>query len=161
MATNNHHFKGKKVLDAMSEAYADEVFEEYEFWRNLGVRMFHNRYYPTMVCSCTDRNETAFVANFSHTPSLKEYSMTKMLGEMGQEFSPTGVIKKKDDLYRDSMHRFPIGQCAEQHAANDLLKLVGNSLNIKNELFFGKPVRTATDEDNIAYCDNCSNLFDL
>ncbi len=161
MATDNQYFKGKGVLDAMSETYADEVFGEFEYWRNVGVQMFPNRYYPTMVCSCTDRNETAFVANYSHKLSLTEYGKTKMLKEMGREFSPMGIISKKEDLYRLSRHRFPIGQCAEQHAANDLLWILGNALDIKHDLYFGKPVRTATGEDNIPYCDNCSDLFDL
>ena len=161
MAKLNQHFKGKKVLDAMSESYADEVFETFETLRNLGFRMFPNRYYPTMACSCTDWNETAYVARFSHKPSLSEYGTTKMLEEMGKEFSPTKIIRKQDELYSLSMHRFPIGQCAEQHAANKLLKLLGDKINVKENLFFGKPVRVATREDHIPYCKNCSNLFDL
>lgn len=161
MATNNHFFRGKKVLDAISETYADEVFGEFEYWRNMGIMMFPNRYYPTMVCSCTDRRETAYVANYSHKPSLAEYGETKMLEEMGREFSPAGRISSKKELHRLSMHIFPIGQCAEQHAANDLLKILGNAPDIKHDLYFGKPVRTATGEDNIPYCDNCSSLFNL
>lgn len=161
MGNNNHYFRGKKVLDAMSESYADEVFEEFEYWRNMGVKFFRNRYYPTMVCSCTDWRETAFVANYSHRPSITKYGETKLLEEMGQEFSPTGIIRIQDDFKKFSMRNFPIGQCAEQHAANDLMKLLGNKLNIKKDIYFGKPVRTATGEDNIPYCENCKNLFDL
>lgn len=92
---------------------------------------------------------------------MKDYGMTKMLKEMGREFSPTGKINGKDELYHFSRCSFPVGQCAEQHAANNLLKILGNSLNIKKDFFFGKPVRTATGEDNIPYCANCSNLFNL
>lgn len=39
MSKNNQYFKGKKVLDAMSESYADEVFETFETLRNMGFRI--------------------------------------------------------------------------------------------------------------------------
>ena len=108
---------------------------------------------------CTDENVTMFAESYSKTPSLVEYNSTRMLDIMAHDFE---FPEKKAEFFRSkSMCKHPIGQCAEQHAANDLLKLVGNGLNIKSELYFGKPVRTATGEDNIAYCDNCNNLFNL
>ena len=42
MGKNNRYFRGKKVLDAISESYADEMFEEFECWRNLNFKMFPN-----------------------------------------------------------------------------------------------------------------------
>lgn len=55
---------------------------------------------------------------------------------------------------------YPIGNCAEQHAANRVMKeLEANRLNRDvSQLSFTKAIRPRTMQI-IAYCDNCVTLF--
>ncbi len=161
MIKSNQTINGQEALNKESERYAEEVFyifDGYREWRT--GHSFRGRYYPTITCVCTDSNETLLGEDYSHRPCMKEYNKTQMLDEMGSQFCPNGKVLCFDDLRYYSHFDYPIGQCAEQHAANELLLGLGNKINIKNEIRFGKPIRCVTGEDDV-YCQNCIELFDI
>lgn len=68
---------------------------------------------------------------------MKEYDLTQMLDEMGQQFCPDGIVHRWTDLQPHSHYDYPIGQCAEQHAASELLIGLNTRLDIKNDIKFG------------------------
>ena len=160
MIKQNAGVNGKAAIDKESERYAEEVYYLFDGYRQMNLGYFGNRYYPTMTCVCTDSNNTILGEDYSRRPCMKEYDETQMLNEMGRQFCPNGVVVKWQDLVVNSHYAYPIGQCAEQHAANELLKGLRICLDIKNDILFGKPIRCVTGEDDV-YCQNCKELFDI
>lgn len=163
MIKQNQGISGKEALDKESERFSEKVFYIFDGYRALGDDgyQFRDVYYPTVTCVCTDNHETILGEDFSRRPCMKEYKETQMLDEMGAQFCPNGVVTTWKDLKDHSHYReYPIGQCAEQHAANELLKGLGCRKDIKNDILFGKPIRCLTGED-WDYCQNCRDLFNI
>ena len=79
--------------------------------------------------------------------NLRSAFVSKLGGNVGEESLITGC-------------GYPIGNCAEQHAANRVLKdLEGNRINRDvSDLSFTKAVRPRTMQ-KIDYCLNCETLF--
>ena len=162
MSKQNRIFLGKQRLDYEAEKYSDDVFYFFEHERRAGKEpRFGSYFFPAMIATCTDAKQRYFVNGQSGTPVLLDYKATKLFSEMQRTF---GGIKYRKDLWRKSKEsKFPIGQCAEQHAANDLLQKKNNkktNLDIKAEIFFSKAIRPSTGEV-FDYCRNCKVLFDL
>ena len=123
MIKPNQGINGQQALDAESIRFSDEVFYIFDTYRDWQTNHhFRNKYYPTITCVCTDSNETLLGEDYSHRPCMKDYNKTQMLQEMGSQFCPNGVVSCFDDLKINSHFDYPIGQCAEQHAANEVLK---------------------------------------
>lgn len=161
MIKNNQGIHGQQALDQESKRFSDEVFYIFDTYRDWQTgHNFRNKYYPTITCVCTDSNETLLGEDHSRRLCMKEYEKTQMLEEMGRQFCPNGVVTKWQDLLVNSHYDYPAGQCAEQHAANELLLGLGNRVDIKNDILFGKPIRCVTGEENV-YCQNCKELFDI
>ena len=163
MIKPNQNIQSKAGIDSESKKYADEIFYAFDGFRNWNSGYhFRNKYkyYPTMVCVCTDDNYKLLGEDYSRKPCLKEYNETQMLAEMGKQFCPNGKLPGLEDLKTYSLQGFSIGQCAEQHAANELLKGLGCHKNIKKDIIFGKAVRCVTGEE-WPYCKNCQDLFNI
>lgn len=159
----NQNIHSKAAIDCESEKYAEEVFYAFDGCRewNPGYHFGNEyKYYPTMVCVCTDDNHQLLGEDYSRKPCLKEYNETQMLAEMGKQFCPNGKLPGLDDLKTYSLQGYSIGQCAEQHAANELLKGLGCQKIIKEDILFGKAVRCVTGEE-WPYCKNCQALFNI
>ena len=161
MIKPNQGINGQQALDQESKRFSDEVFYIFDTYRDWQTNHnFRNKYYPTSTCVCTDSNETLLGEDYSHRPCMKDYNKTQMLQEMGSQFCPNGVVSCFDDLKINSHFDYPIGQCAEQHAANELLIGLGSRVDIKNDILFGKPIRCLTGEEDV-YCQNCKELFNI
>lgn len=112
-----------------------------------------------MVAVCTDGKKWC-CRSYSHWAIVDEYKDTCMHEEMEKRF---GKISSRNDFRKLSKERFPIGQCAEQHAAQQLLhysRLMHCPINIQRDIYFSKAVRPSTGE-MFPYCNNCKALFDL
>ncbi len=159
MSKNNSTFHSKAALDSECERYADSIFALFETYRDgKSHPWFNGRYYPAMCDICTDEKVTMFAESYSKTPTLLEYNSTRMLDIMAHDF---WFPEKKAEYFRSkSRCKHPIGQCAEQHAANLLLQQVNPALDVKSEIYFSKAIRPSTGEE-FDYCDNCKVLFDL
>lgn len=96
--------------------------------------------YPAVAAVC--HNDTCMVkrSSFSHYPNKGNWHY---------------VLKEKLEEI-DEIGKSLVGNCAEQHAANNYMnQLHENNLN---ELFFSTARRPRTKEI-IAYCDNCRMVF--
>ena len=158
MSLLNDRFKGKALLDNDVVSYSEYVYDHFDYLRRIGkaVRFSRKYFYPAMVAVCTDDKQSQISGCYSHRAEVGEYKLTSMLSEIEKRF---GGIKSRNDFRKYSKERFPIGQCAEQHAANGLL-LYRGPLNIRRDIFFSKAVRPSTGEV-FPYCNNCKKLFDL
>ena len=159
MAKNNSTFQSKAALDTECEKYADDIFALFETYRDGKSKpWFNGHYYPAMCDVCTDDDVTMFAQSYSKSPTIKEYDETRMLDIMVHDF---GFPSKKYNYFSDNSRcDHPVGQCAEQHAANILLKEVNPLLDVKQDIYFSKAIRPSTGEE-FDYCDNCKVLFDL
>lgn len=158
MSLLNDNFSGKAFLDWEVVSYSECVYGYFDYLRRIGkaVKFSRKYFYPAMVAVCTDDKQRFSPRSYSHRAEVGEYELTSMLSEMEKRF---GVIQSRNDFRKLSKERFPIGQCAEQHAANELL-LYCHPINIKRDVFFSKAVRPSTGEV-FPYCKNCKKLFDL
>lgn len=161
----------KMMLMAEKYPEAEMVIGGYQTIENGRVRSFqkgdasdyvvsNEKIVSLYVCVCTDDNYKLLGEDYSRKPCLKEYNETQMLAEMGKQFCPNGKLPGLEDLKTYSLQGFCIGQCAEQHAANELLKGLGCHKNIKKDIIFGKAVRCVTGEE-WPYCKNCQDLFNI
>lgn len=162
MSKHNNTFSGKTRLNKEAGDYSNSFYRFFEHQRTHGFPpRFGGYFFPAMVAACTDKKQSVIECKSSGKPVLSEYKSTCMLDEMKKSF---GRINKVEDLRTLSLEpKFPIGQCAEQHAANALLgrKIAKDKIsNIKTDIFFSKAIRPATGEV-FPYCRNCSTLFDL
>lgn len=162
MSKHNNTFIGKQMLDKEAEDYSESVYNYFAYRRDHGFPpQFGEYFFPAMVAACTDNKQRAVECKSSGKPVLSEYKSTCMLDEMKKNFGRINKIEDLRTLSRES--KFPLGQCAEQHAANALLSrnVEKNRIsNIKTDIFFSKAIRPATGEV-FPYCKNCSTLFDL
>ena len=162
MSKQNNSFSGKHLLDKRVEKFADYVYATFDDDRTQGrMKSFGEYYYPAMVSVCTDVNSRFASEGFADSPDVYEYSKTSLLSEMEADFYQRRRIKDTDAFKKASLCTHPLGQCAEQHAANDLLRQRGAAyLNIKKDIFFSKAVRPVNGKV-FDPCDNCKKLFDL
>ena len=102
--------------------------------------------YPNVASICYNSSKKI------HRPGFSHYGLkTKWAPIFITEFKKLGVLGK------GSIHdKNPIGNCAEQHSANNLIRVC----NIKklNHLYFSESVRPRTMEI-YAPCNNCRFLF--
>lgn len=162
MSKQNKSFPGKPSLDKRVEQFADLVYATFDDDRINGrMKSFGEYYYPAMVSVCTDVSSRLHSEGFADTPDVNEYRKTSMLSTMEADFYQRRRIMDIDDFKKVSLCRHPLGQCAEQHAANDLLQSRRTVfLDIKKDLFFSKSVRPVNMIE-FPPCDNCKKLFDL
>lgn len=104
--------------------------------------------YPAMAAICHDRGRCLKRASYSHRPQSNEFHPV-----LGSKLRTLGEIGKKPSIQGK---RYPLGNCAEQHAANIFMKQCGE--NDLNNLYFSKAMRPRTKEV-FDYCDNCKNTF--
>lgn len=107
--------------------------------------------YPAMMVSCCRsdiENPLEIFTAHSESPSVAEYTskLKNHLAKMGQLGTIIPSCKN------------PIGQCAEQHAAEILLQK-RKSYIVKN-ILFSTAFRPRTSEI-FDYCDNCIKIFNL
>lgn len=152
MAKDNDTFHSKAALDTECEKYADSIFALFETYRDGKSRpWFNGHYYPAMCAACTDIDVSMVSKNYSHKPTIKEYDSTRMFSIMASDFH---FPDRSWKCFKNQSHcSHPIGQCAEQHAANILLKDVNPAFDIKKEIYFSKAIRPSTGED-FDYCNN-------
>lgn len=163
MAKNNNSFPAKPYLDAQVDKYADYVYATFEYDRINGrMKSFGDFYYPAMVSVCTDIDNQFQAEGFADSPKVDEYGKTSLLKAMEDDFNQSKPIRSLNAFKKVSLcNGYPLGQCSEQHAANDLLQINdAERLNIKSEIFFSKAVRPANRKD-FDPCDNCKKLFDM
>ena len=163
MSKQNDSFSGKTILDNRVEQFADSVFATFDQDRIHGrMKSFGGEYYyPAMVSVCTDVNSRFPSEGLADSPDADEYGKTSMLRTMEADLYQGRRIKDADAFKEASLCIHPLGQCAEQHAANSLLQQDGAAyLNIKKDIFFSKSVRPLNMKE-FPPCDNCKKLFDL
>lgn len=162
MSNQNNSFIGKPDLDSRVDQYADYVYATFDSDRINGkMKSFGDYYYPAMVSVCSDINSKFQSEGFSYSPKVDEYGRTSMLRTMEADFYHGKRIKDTDSFKKASLSTHPLGQCAEQHAANDLLQQKGAAyMDIKKDIFFSKAVRPVNRRE-CDPCSNCKKLFDL
>ena len=162
MSKQNNSFQGKSLLDKRVEQFSDFVYATFDDDRIHGrMKSFGDYYYPAMVSVCTDADSRFQSEGFADTPKAEEYGKTSLLNTMETDFFKGRRIKDADSFKKASLCTFPLGQCAEQHAVNDLLLQRGAAyLNIKTDIFFSKAIRPVNGKV-FDPCDNCKKLFDL
>lgn len=162
MSKQNNSFPGKPFLDKRVEQFADLVYATFDDDRINGrMKSFGEYYFPAMVSVCTDVNSCFHSEGFADSPDVNEYKRTSMLSTMEADFYHGQRIKDVDAFKKVSLCIHPLGQCAEQHAANDLLQKKRIAyLDIKKDIFFSKAVRPVNMIE-FPPCDNCKKLFDL
>lgn len=104
--------------------------------------------YPAMAAICHDIACMKKRASYSHRPQKDEFhpALQKALlclGEIGEKCKRPG-------------NRYPIGNCAEQHAANIYMKQCEEK--DLSKLFFSVAMRPRT-KQIFEYCDNCKDVF--
>ena len=104
--------------------------------------------YPAMAAICHDDRCYNKRYSYSHYPQKGEYNQVleqklKQLGNVGERCKNPGC-------------RYIIGNCAEQHAANNYMKYYNE--NILGNLYFTKAMRPRT-KQIFDYCDNCKDTF--
>ena len=104
--------------------------------------------YPAMAAICHDERCLVKRASFSHRADRSEFHPV-----LEQKMGTLGIIGKRPLM---DGNRFPIGNCAEQHAANIFMKQF--DVNDLNDLYFSKAMRPRTKEV-FDYCDNCKDIF--
>lgn len=104
--------------------------------------------YPAMAAICHDINCYVKRSSYSHYPKKNEFHPVLE----GQLLS-LGMIGGKCS-HPD--HKYTIGNCAEQHAANIFMKQYGE--NDLKKLFFSKAMRPRT-KQIFDYCKNCKVIF--
>lgn len=110
--------------------------------------------YPTVVVACKDDNKTASgysceVKENSFNPILRKY----LEGKLGAKLGGKSKIKGTGNI---------VGHCAENHAANNLMrkdKNFGDKENIL-KIEFSKALITRTGE-TIDYCNNCTTAYNV
>jgi len=167
MAKDNNKFTGKNRLDIEARRYSCLVYDYFDFYRKNGWgKLFGRYYYPAMIATCCDKDELMTKSGFADKGSVEEYKLTGMLDEMAADFNNGQLITDRDTFKEKSLNKYPIGQCAEQHATNELLfcerwdKSINRLLNIKTDVYFSIAVRPSTGEV-FDYCENCKKLFNL
>ena len=159
---HNNLFTEKPFLDRRVEQFADYVYATFDEDRKQGrMKSFGDYYYPAMVSVCTDVKFRFLSEGYSDSPDAVEYGKTSMLSTMETDFYKGKSIKNAGSFKEASMCAHPLGQCAEQHAANDLLQQKGASyLDVKTDIFFSKAVRPVSGKEYDP-CPNCKKLFNL
>lgn len=162
MSKSNNSFQAKPYLDTQVDKYADYVYATFEYDRINGrMKSFGDYYYPAMVSICTDINNQFQAEGYSDSPIADEYGKTLLLKAMEDDFNQGNSIRDANTFKKVSLCGHPLGQCAEQHAANDLLQINGaENITIKSEIFFSKAVRPVN-RKVFGSCDNCKKLFDM
>lgn len=136
-----------KYTDVLVNLHSEELTEDTQI-----PRQFKDEF-PAVVAGCQDipSNVEMIGCSGCHTtkwnPDLKDAFQLKLGGSIGSLSPNTGCS-------------FPIGNCAEQHAANKVLnKLNGRGIqhSLQN-LAFSKAIRPRTMIE-ISYCSNCTTLF--
>ena len=107
--------------------------------------------YPAMMVSCCRsdlESPLEIFTAYSESPQIAGYTskLKKDLDKLGN----LGTISQ--------LCKNPIGQCAEQHAAEKLLQKRKNYI-VKN-ILFSTAFRPRTSEI-FDYCENCINIFNL
>lgn len=164
---DNISFVGKNRLDMEARRYSWLIYDYFDVYRKKGWgKLFGKYYYPAMIATCCDKDEKLKSSAFSDKGTVNEYKLTGMLDEMANDFNNGQLIIDRETFKEKSLNIYPIGQCAEQHAANELLfcerwdKSINKVLNIKKDVYFSIAVRPSTGEV-FDYCENCKKLFDL
>lgn len=167
MAKDNAKCTGKNRLDIEARRYSFLVYDYFDLYRKNGWgKLFGRYYYPAMIAICCDKDEKMIRGSFSDKGSVEEYKLTGMLNEMAVDFNNGQPIIDKEAFREKSLNKYPIGQCAEQHATNELLfcerwdKSINKVLDIKTDVYFSIAVRPSTGEV-FDYCENCKKLFNL
>ncbi len=167
MAKDNKTFTGKSILDMTAREYSWAIYDYFDSFRKNGWRkQFGKYYYPAMIATCCDKDEKMIRGGFSDNGSVEEYRLTCMLNDMAADFNDGQPISDSDTFKEKSLNKYPIGHCAEQHAANELLfcerwdKSINKVLNIKTDVYFSIAIRPSTGEV-FDYCENCKKLFNL
>lgn len=158
----NNTFPNKPFLDNRVDQFADYVYATFDDDRINGrMKSFGDYYYPAMVSVCSDASCRHLSEGFADSPNAAEYRKTSILGTMEAVFFQKQSIKDTDAFKKASLCTHPLGQCSEQHAANNLLQMRGAAnLDIKKDIFFSKAVRPVNMRV-FPPCDNCQKLFDL
>ena len=114
--------------------------------------------YPAVVSRCCVKDyhytcNNPFKSYYGKTkhPNNKSYITSQMVSEMNK----IGGIGNKS---KSGICPFIIGKCAEQHAAELLLR--ENKSCKLNNILFSTPIRPRTNEPR-AFCENCKQLFTL
>ena len=104
--------------------------------------------YPAMAAICYNHDCLIKRASYSHRPQNGEFHQA-----LEYRLLTLGVIGRTPQL---PGKRYPLGNCAEQHAASNYMKHLG--VNNLNDLYFSKAMRPRTKEV-FNYCDNCKDIF--
>lgn len=140
----------KKNLDNKVIDYARRVKNSVENKFNLTNPKRED--YPAMVSVCSEKSRNAKThCACSGTPIAKYFMPTlrRLLTQQLGTISQKSTITKCENI---------IGQCAEVHAANKLLKK--QQTYPISDIVFSVPIRPRTGEKK-QYCINCQTIFNV
>lgn len=121
-------------------------------WRKIRKKDPEDKDYPAMMVSCCvspSNSSLKIYTKHSCKPLKKFYKNTSLITEM----ELLGKIGKGSKICAN-----PVGQCAEQHAAEMLLR--DNPTYPIKKILFSTAFRPRTNEA-FDYCDNCIKIFNI
>ena len=107
---------------------------------------------PPAVCSCMSLRTRTFSYGIAGNIN------TRFRKILNVQLKNLGYIYGKSSSSRKSNCTYPLGNCAEIHAANNLLKKKGNNGLQLGSILFGVAIRPRTMQI-ILPCENCSTVF--
>jgi len=150
----------KQFLDQKVRSLSEEIDKLCERRRQQGKAPSFGKYYhPAIaVCCCTSSSVGKIGKGVACEPRISVYHckianlLKRKLGNViGGKSTKTNCC-------------YPIGQCAEPHAANNYLKVINPYINPETDLFFSTPYRPRTKGPIkvfkvFPYCENCKSTF--
>lgn len=150
----------RMILDQKVRNFTAKIDDLCQMRRRQGkAPYFGNYYHPAMaVCCCTSKLTNKIGKGVACEPRKKVY-----------HFKMENLLKRKlgNGIGEKSTRTrccYPIGQCAEPHAANNYLKVIDPNIDPERDLFFSTPYRPRTEAPikvfkAFPYCDNCKTTF--
>lgn len=150
----------RMILNQKVRTLCSKIDDLCQMRRQQGKAPCFSRYYhPAMaVCCCTSTLTKKIGKGVACEPRKNVY-----------HFKMENLLKRKlGNVIRGKSTKtgccYPIGQCAEPHAANNYLKVIDSSIDPERELFFSTPYRPRTKAPikvfkAFSYCDNCKATF--
>lgn len=115
-------------------------------------RMFNVKIFPAVVASCCSRYRNEKIYTDVSKDERNRYYDHRLVDKIKQ----VGKIGHRPERIIHCEYR--LGHCAEQHAANDLLR-EQRCTNL-NEIYFGRAIRPRTGQ-YMAPCENCKYIFPI
>lgn len=144
MVLTYSHIGSRKQIDGVLRSISDVMQKSVEHGNPF---QRGGQAYPAAIVGCHKCGEVYWIVDSARSPVNYPF-----VAELRKALQQLGTIGEKSALC-DSI----IGQCAEPHAANEILNAESCSLN---DLEFSLAMRPRT-QTFLPYCNNCKKIFNL